>query len=78
MVYSNLVIIIFLLLSLLFLFNAQTYKLQHDAYSFNLISFVLINHSQLYVCSCPDKYMAHKNRGASIYSLYTILSITSI
>jgi hypothetical protein len=39
------VIIILLLLSLLFLFNAQTYKVQHDAYSFILVSFVLINHS---------------------------------
>ena len=52
-----------LLLSLLFLFNAQTYKLQHDAHSFNLVSFVLINHSQLYVWSSCDKYMAHKLGG---------------
>jgi hypothetical protein len=38
---------------------------------------VLINHSQLYVCSFYDANMEHKMRKSSMYFLYTILSITA-
>jgi hypothetical protein len=34
-----------IIIILIILFNAQTYKLQQDALSFMLVSFVLINHS---------------------------------
>jgi hypothetical protein len=44
---------------------------------FILVSLVLINHSQLYVCSFYDANMAHKMRKSSMYFLYTILSITN-
>jgi hypothetical protein len=43
---------------------------------FNFSIIVLINHSQLYVCSFYDANMAHKIRSSSMYFLYTILSIT--
>jgi hypothetical protein len=57
---SNYYLIIFILT---ILFNAKTYKLQYDAFSFFiLISLVLINHSQLYVCSFYDANMAHDMR----------------
>jgi hypothetical protein len=42
----------------------------------NFSIIVLINHSQLYVCSFYDANMAHKIRSSSMYFLYTILSIT--
>jgi hypothetical protein len=55
--------IITLLLMLLFLLstNAQSNKLQYDAFSFILVSLVLIDHSQ-HVCSFHDADMAHKIR----------------
>jgi hypothetical protein len=43
-----------------------------------LVSLVLVNHSQLYVCSFYDANMAHEMRKSSIYSFYEILSITAI
>jgi hypothetical protein len=41
-------------------------KLQQDVLYFILVSFVLINHSQLYVCSFYDAYMAQKRRSLNI------------
>jgi hypothetical protein len=59
----------------------HTHKTQHDVYIYiffflNFSIIVLINHSQLYVCSFYDANMAHKIRSSSMYFLYTILSIT--
>jgi hypothetical protein len=45
-------------------------KLQQDALYFVLVLFVLINHSQLYVCSFYDANMAHKIRISNIVSMY--------
>jgi hypothetical protein len=41
--------------------NAQSNKLQYDAFSFILVSLVLIDHSQ-HVCSFHDADMPHKIR----------------
>jgi hypothetical protein len=40
-----------------------------------LVSFVLVNLSY-YEYSCCDKYMTHKNRRSTIFSMYTFLGIT--
>ena len=54
-------ILIFFYITFILSQNAHTIKPQHDAYSI-LVSFILINHSQLQVCSCYDEHMAHKNK----------------
>jgi hypothetical protein len=59
-----------IIIILIILFNAQTYKLQQDALSFMLVSFVLINHSYLYVCSFYDSNMVHKIRKSNIVLVY--------
>jgi hypothetical protein len=39
-----------IIINIIILLNAQTYKLQYDAFSFILVSLILIDHSQ-HVCS---------------------------
>jgi hypothetical protein len=42
-----------IIINIIILLNAQTYKLQYDAFSFILVSLVLNDHSQ-HVCSFYD------------------------
>jgi hypothetical protein len=54
-------------INIIILFNAQTYKLQHDAFFYHLFEL----NSKFCVCSCYDEYMTHNIRRFTISSSYT-------
>ena len=65
-----------IIINIIILLDAQTYKLQYDAFSFILVSLVLIDHSQ-HVCSFYDANEAQEIEEISLLFFVYNLSVTN-